>query len=46
MSYYIAEPGIGTKDNACVEVCPVDCIHPTKDEPDFDSAEQLNCDLR
>ena len=22
MSYYIAEPCIGTKDTACVEVCP------------------------
>jgi NAD-dependent dihydropyrimidine dehydrogenase PreA subunit len=22
--------------NSCVEVCPVDCIHPTPDEPDYD----------
>ena len=29
MAYVIAEPCIGTKDNSCVEVCPVDCIHPT-----------------
>jgi len=28
MTYVIAEPCIGTKDRACVEVCPVDCIHP------------------
>ncbi len=41
MTYVIAEPCIGTKDTACVEVCPVDCIHPTKDEPDFETAEQL-----
>ena len=27
MTYVIAEPCIGTKDNSCVEVCPVDCIH-------------------
>jgi NAD-dependent dihydropyrimidine dehydrogenase PreA subunit len=27
MAYVIAEPRIGTKDNSCVEVCPVDCIH-------------------
>ena len=27
MAYVIAEPCIGTKDNSCVEVCPVDCIH-------------------
>ena len=44
MAYIIAEPCIGTKDTACVEVCPVDCIHPTKDEEDFESAEQLYID--
>jgi ferredoxin len=27
-----------------VEVCPVDCIHPTKEEADFESAEQLYID--
>ncbi len=32
MAYVIAEPCIGTKDTACVDVCPVDCIHPRKDE--------------
>ncbi len=32
MAYVIAEPCIGVKDRACVEVCPVDCIHPTADE--------------
>jgi NAD-dependent dihydropyrimidine dehydrogenase PreA subunit len=32
----INEPCIGVKDNSCVEVCPVDCIHPTPDEPDND----------
>jgi NAD-dependent dihydropyrimidine dehydrogenase PreA subunit len=32
--YIIAEPCIGTKDTACVDVCPVDCIHPRKDDPD------------
>jgi len=41
MTYVIAEPCIGTKDTACVEVCPVDCIHPTKKEPDFATAELL-----
>ena len=35
MAYTIAEPCIDTKDTACVEVCPVDCIHPKKDEADF-----------
>jgi len=27
MTHIIAEPCIGVKDAACVEVCPVDCIH-------------------
>ena len=44
MAYVIAEPCIGTKDNSCVEVCPVDCIHPTPDEPDYDRVEQLYID--
>src|SRR6185295_12279727 len=35
VTYVINEPCIGTKDNSCVEVCPVDCIHPTPDEPDL-----------
>ena len=44
MTYVIAEPCIGEKDNSCVEVCPVDCIHPTPDEPDYDNVEQLYID--
>ena len=27
MTYVIAEPCIDTLDQACVSVCPVDCIH-------------------
>ena len=27
MPYIIADPCIGVKDKACVEVCPVDCIY-------------------
>ena len=38
MAYIICEPCIGTKDSACVDVCPVDCIHPRKDEPGFETA--------
>jgi len=41
MAYVIALPCIGVKDTACVSVCPVDCIHPTKDESDFASSEML-----
>ena len=44
MSYYIAEPCVGTKDTACVEVCPVDCIHPTKDEDNFEASKMLYID--
>ncbi|MDX8152723.1 ferredoxin family protein [Patulibacter brassicae] len=44
MAYVIAEPCIGTKDSSCTEVCPVDCIHPTPDEPDYDAATQLFID--
>ena len=44
MSHYIAEPCIGVKDASCVEVCPVDCIHPRQDEPGFEDAEQLFID--
>jgi ferredoxin len=41
VAYIICEPCVGTKDTACVDVCPVDCIHPRKDEPEFESAEML-----
>ena len=27
MTHIIAEPCVGVKDKACVEVCPVDCIY-------------------
>ena len=30
--YVIAQPCIDVKDKACVDVCPVDCIHPTDGE--------------
>ena len=32
MTYIIAEPSVGTCDTACVEVCPVDCIHVPHDK--------------
>ena len=32
MPYIITEPCVGVCDAACVDVCPVDCIHPKKDE--------------
>lgn len=42
MAYVICEPCIGTKDSSCVDVCPVDCIHPRKDEPDFVTVHMLH----
>ena len=41
MAYVIAEPYKNTKDTACVEVCPVDCIHPTKEEAEFEPEMML-----
>lgn len=41
MPYVIAEPCIGVKDTACVDACPVDVIHPHKNEGGFSSAPQL-----
>jgi len=41
MAYIICEPCVGPKDTACVDVCPVDCIHPRKDEPEYGSVEML-----
>jgi len=42
MAYVITEAC--TKDALCVDVCPVDCIHPRKDEANFDSVAQLYVD--
>ena len=44
MPHVITEPCIGTKDAACVAVCPVDCIHPRKDEVPFGETTQLFID--
>jgi NAD-dependent dihydropyrimidine dehydrogenase PreA subunit len=50
MAYIIADPCIGTKDTACVDVCPVDCIHPAKGRtyddgrPGYDAVPQLYID--
>ena len=44
MPHIIAQPCIATKDASCTDVCPVDCIHPTKNEPEFATAKQLYID--
>jgi NAD-dependent dihydropyrimidine dehydrogenase PreA subunit len=41
LAFIICEPCIDVKDSACVDVCPVDCIHPRKDEPGFAAASML-----
>ncbi len=35
MTYVITEPCIDTKDASCVDVCPVDCINTTSDDPQY-----------
>jgi len=42
MAYVIT--GSCIKDDSCIEVCPVDCIHPKPGAPDFETAEQLYID--
>jgi NAD-dependent dihydropyrimidine dehydrogenase PreA subunit len=42
MAYVIVDTC--TKDNLCVEACPVDCIHPKQDEADYEAAAQLFVD--
>jgi len=44
MTWVICQPCIGTKDNSCVDACPVDCIHPAKGEQGFDDEPQLYID--
>jgi ferredoxin len=42
VTYVIA--GSCIKDDSCIEVCPVDCIHPKPGSPDFEFSEQLYID--
>ena len=44
MTYIITQPCIDVKDTACVDVCPVDCIHPRSDEAEFKEETQLYID--
>ena len=50
MTYIICEPCVSTCDTACIEVCPVDCIHGPDDpkgvgaeakEADFDPTDKM-----
>ncbi|GAA3952377.1 FAD-dependent oxidoreductase [Gordonia caeni] len=42
MTYVITRPCCN--DSSCVTVCPVNCIHPTPEEPEFATAEMLYID--
>ena len=44
MTYVICEPCIEVKDSACVDVCPVDCIHPLPDADEYEDVDQLYID--
>lgn len=44
MSHVITDLCVGTKDTACVAVCPVDCIHPMRDESNFEEETMLYID--
>ena len=41
MTYVITQPCIGSKDASCVDVCPVDAIHPSSNEQEYDEQQQL-----
>src|SRR5215207_2249725 len=43
MTYVITEPCIGTKDQSCVEVCPVDCIYDAGDQFLINPEECIDC---
>jgi NAD-dependent dihydropyrimidine dehydrogenase PreA subunit len=44
VTYVISEPRVGVKDASCTTVCPVDCIHPTPEEPNWEIHDQLYID--
>jgi NAD-dependent dihydropyrimidine dehydrogenase PreA subunit len=43
MAYIITEPCVGTKDAACVAVCPVDCIYEGEDMYYINPDECIDC---
>jgi NAD-dependent dihydropyrimidine dehydrogenase PreA subunit len=43
MPYIITEACIGTEDKSCVEVCPVDCIHPGENQLFINPDECIEC---
>lgn len=47
MTHVIAAPCAGVKDAACVDVCPVDCIHGSEDSEQLyiNPADCIDCAL-
>ena len=47
MTHVIAQPCIDVKDKACVDVCPVDCIHGEDGDPQLyiDPNDCIDCTL-
>ena len=43
MTYVIAEPCIDIKDQSCIDVCPVDCIHVALRMLVIDPEECIDC---
>jgi len=43
MTYIIAEPCVGIKDAACLDVCPVDCIYEEDDMYYIHPEECIDC---
>lgn len=43
MAFVVAEPCIGTKDRACVEVCPVECFYEGQDQLYIHPEECIDC---
>ncbi len=43
MTFVITEPCLGEKNRACVDVCPVDCIHDGGDMFYIDPVECIDC---
>ena len=44
MAFVITDRCVGVKDGTCVDVCPMDCIHPAPAEREFAGADQLYID--
>jgi ferredoxin len=47
MTHVIAQPCIDVKDKACVDVCPVDCIHGADTDPQLfiNPTDCIDCTL-